>query len=204
MTGIILAGGENKRFDGQPKAFLPINGETIFAHIMQTFSELFADILVVTNNPVPFLEWNVRIVKDIYDKRSSLTGIHAGLFYTRTSHAFITACDTPFLHPRLIEKIIQLAQPRHDVIIPRTQAGFEPLCAAYAKRCLPMIQHQMNQDRIKIQAFFNKARLKEISEKVLREIDPELLSFFNINTREDLERASLLVKTLKGARHAVE
>jgi molybdopterin-guanine dinucleotide biosynthesis protein A len=191
-TGIILAGGENKRFNGNEKAFIHINGDSIISHLLQTFRKLFDDIIIVTNSPVPFLDWDVRIVKDIYPMRSSLTGIHAGLFYMQTTHAFIAACDTPFLQLSLVKRILKTIQKEYDVIIPHTQAGYEPLCAAYSKRCLPLIQHQMTQNRLKIQGFFNKVRIKTISEKVIREIDPELLSFFNINTPEDLEKASIL------------
>ena len=159
-TGIILAGGENKRFDGNEKAFIHINGHAIISHLMQTFQNLFDEIVVVTNSPLPYLDWDVRIVKDIYPMRSSLTGIHAGLFYMQTTHAFIAACDTPFLQPPLVQCILQTIQPEYDVIIPQTQAGYEPLCAAYSKRCLALIQHQMIQKRLKIQTFFNKVRVK--------------------------------------------
>ena len=189
-TGIILAGGENKRFNGNDKAFIQINGHAIISQLLQTFDPLFDEIIVVTNKPVPFLDWDVRIVKDIYPMRSSLTGIHAGLFYMQTTHAFIAACDTPFLRVSLVKRILQTIQPEYDVIIPRTQAGYEPLCAAYSKRCLPFIEHQMRQNHLKIQAFFNKIRIKTISEKTIRDVDPELLSFFNINTPQDLEKAS--------------
>jgi molybdopterin-guanine dinucleotide biosynthesis protein A len=191
-TGIILAGGENKRFNGNEKAFIQINGHAIISHLIQTFHNLFDDIIVVTNSPVPFLDWDVRIVKDIFPVRSSLTGIHAGLFYIQTPYAFIAACDTPFLHQSLVKRILQTIQPEDDVIIPRTQAGYEPLCAVYSKRCLPLIHHKLSQNRLKIETFFNKVRVKTISEKVIKEVDPDLLSFFNINTPEDLQKASVL------------
>ena len=136
-TGIILAGGENKRFKGNEKAFIHINGHSIISHLMQTFHNLFDEIVVVTNSPLPYLDWDVRIVKDIYPMRSSLTGIHAGLFYMKTTHAFIAACDTPFLQPPLVKHILQTIQPEYDVIIPQTQAGYEPLCAR-SKASSPM------------------------------------------------------------------
>lgn len=194
FTGIILAGGENKRFNGNEKAFIHINGHAIIAHIIQTFNSLFDEIVVVTNSPLSYLDYDVRIVKDIYPVRSSLSGIHAGLFYTNTSHAFITACDTPFLQPLLVKSILEAIQPEYDVIIPRTQAGFEPLCATYSKRCLPFIEHQMIQNHLKIQTFFNKVHVKTLSEKFLRVVDPNLVSFFNINTPEDFQKASILLK----------
>ena len=159
VTGIVLAGGENKRFNGNEKAFVQINGQAIISRLIQTFHKLYDDIIVVTNSPVPFLDWDVRIVKDIYPMRSSLTGIHAGLFYMQTTHAFIAACDTPFLQLSLVKRILQAIQPEYDVVIPRTEAGYEPLCAAYSKRCLPFVQHQLNQNRLNMKcALFGAAK----------------------------------------------
>ena len=158
-TGIILAGGENKRFNGKEKAFLRINGEYIIEHIMKALGELFDDLIVVTNSLIPYLEWNALIVKDIYPTRSSLTGIHAGLFYTRTPYAFITACDTPFIKQSLIQHFLDAVKPQYDVILPETRAGLEPLCAIYSKRCLPFIQKQLTLNNMKIQTFFQKLKV---------------------------------------------
>ena len=55
----------------------------------------------------------------------------------------------------------------------------------------------MNQKKHKIQSFFNKVTVKTISETVIRSIDPELLSFFNINTPEDLTTAAILRQKAK-------
>jgi molybdopterin-guanine dinucleotide biosynthesis protein A len=43
---------------------------------------------------------------------------------------------------------------------------------------------------------FRKCRIKTISEKILRTKDPELISFFNINSPEDLERAGEIAKKI--------
>ena len=96
-TGVILAGGENRRFSGKNKAFVQVAGKRILDHIYGVFSDLFEEIILVTNNPLQYLEWDFNIVTDLFSIRSSLTGIHAGLFYATNPHAFFAACDTPFL-----------------------------------------------------------------------------------------------------------
>jgi molybdopterin-guanine dinucleotide biosynthesis protein A len=77
--------------------------------------------------------------------------------------------------------------------MPETSAGFEPLCAAYSKRCLAAAQNHLEQKKLKIIKTFRKNRIKTVSEKALRKIDPELVSFFNINTPEDLARAKEMI-----------
>ena len=188
-SGIILAGGRNTRFSGKEKAFISIGGQRIIDRLYRLFSETFKDVLIVTNQPAKYLEWDAHIVTDIYPIRSSLTGIHAGLFYTRTPHAFITACDVPFLQKEVIEIIVGNLNENIDVVVPETSAGLEPLCAAYSVRCLDTIRHNVIKNRMKIQMFFRKMRVKRISEQTLRQIDPQLSSFININSPPDLIRA---------------
>lgn len=188
-SGVILAGGLNSRFSGANKAFMQIGSKRILDHIYDVFSELFEEIILVTNDPSKYLGWDLKIVTDIYPARSSLTGIQAGLFYATGSHAFITACDTPFLKKELIETIICAVEPQIDIIIPETSAGIEPLFAVYSKKCLKQIENQLQKQEFKIQKFFNKVRVRTISENELRAKDPELTSLFNVNNPSSLEKA---------------
>ena len=188
-TGVILSGGLNSRFDGENKAFMSVGGRRIIDRLLDVFSDLFEEIILVTNRPQHFLKWDLTIVTDIIDLRSSLTGIHTGLFYTKNPYAFFSACDTPFLKKEMVEILIEQIEPKIDIIMPETSAGFEPLCAIYSKRCLKPAEDHLMADKVKIQWAFRSSRIKHIAENQLRPADPELRSFFNINTPQDLVRA---------------
>ena len=191
-TGVILSGGLNSRFDGENKAFMSVGGRRIIDRLLDVFSDLFEEIILVTNRPQHFLKWDLTIVTDIIDLRSSLTGIHTGLFYTKNPYAFFSACDTPFLKKEMVEILIEQIEPKIDIIMPETSAGFEPLCAIYSKRCLKPAEDHLMADKVKIQWAFRSSRIKHIAENQLRPADPELRSFFNINTPQDLVRAEEL------------
>jgi molybdopterin-guanine dinucleotide biosynthesis protein A len=141
-TGVILAGGLNKRFSGENKAFISFGNRRVIDNIYEVFRAVFDEIILVTNQPMAYLEWDVNIVTDIYPYRSSLTGIHAGLFYARTPFIFVTACDTPFLKKEMVETVISHIEPGDAVVIPETAEGTEQLCAAYSKTCLSLMEHQ--------------------------------------------------------------
>ncbi len=196
-TGVILSGGLAKRFDGSEKALLRIGEERIIDKIYRIFKDLFDDMILVTNSPLQFTQWDLNIVTDLYDIRSSLTGIHTGLFYASNPYAFFSACDAPFLKKEIVETVLEGIDDNIDIVIPETSAGREPLCAAYSKRCLSTAEQHLKQQKLKIQLAFRKCRIKTISEKKLREKDPELLSFFNINTPEDLKRAQEMAREMK-------
>ena len=184
--GIILAGGLNRRMGGKNKAFLSVGGEMILDGLYRTFRELFTDIVLVTNSPQDYLVWNLAIASDLFSVRSSLTGIHAGLFHIPTPHAFVAACDMPYLRKELVKTLVSRVAPRWDVVIPVTEAGYQPLCAVYSKRCLHPIERQLKQGNAKIADFFSQVKVREVPEDRLRTADRELVSFVNINTPEDL------------------
>ena len=171
---------------GKNKALLSLGGQTILDRLCNTFQGLFDEVLLVTKDPVQYLSWDFMIVSDLFPLPSSLTGIHAGLFHASAPHAFITACDTPFLRPELIKALLDELEPKWDVIMPVTEQGNQPLCAIYSKRCIKPIERQLQNGDPKILNFFPKVKVKEIPEAELRSVDPDLISFFNINTPEDL------------------
>jgi molybdopterin-guanine dinucleotide biosynthesis protein A len=189
ITGVILAGGLNTRFNGENKAFIQIDGRTIIQKQYRLLKELFSEIIIVTNDPRTVIEFDCLVAVDLFSKRASLTGIHTGLFYASNEYVFICGCDTPFLKRALVETIINATHMPNGVTMPATSAGLEPLCAVYAKKCLPLVEHHVAQNQMKIQRVFGKKRIRPISEQKLRQVDPDLVSFFNINRPEDLELA---------------
>lgn len=193
-TGVILAGGANTRFSGEQKALLEIGGKRILDRIFEVMTTVFDDIVLVTNTPDLYLDWDATIVTDLLPVKSSLTGIHTGLFYTRTDYAFFTACDTPFLQREMVAAVVGGISPGIDIVMPETELGREPLCAVYARSCLELARNNIEKNRLKIMRTFRKKNIKIISEKTARKADPRLLSFFNVNTPADLERAQAIAR----------
>ena len=114
-SGVILAGGLSTRYGGENKAFLRVGGMRILDRLFAVYRQIFDEIILVTNNPVEFLEWDALIVSDIFPVRSSLTGVHAGLFYASHPFAFFSACDTPFLKKEIVETVLERIDPADDL-----------------------------------------------------------------------------------------
>ena len=194
-TGVILAGGQNKRFGGQNKAFIRIGGKRIVDRLLGVYRELFDQVVLVTNDPGAYMDVDALLVSDHYPNRSSLNGLHAGLFAASNEYAFFAACDAPFAKPHLIRCVLDHIDPKADIVIPSTSAGFEPMFAVYRKTCLPAMAHLLEQGLLKIQGLFPKVRVKTVDEAALHRADTALISFFNINTPDDLKRAEAIEKT---------
>jgi molybdopterin-guanine dinucleotide biosynthesis protein A len=194
----VLAGGESTRI-GTDKAFLKIGGKTLIEQILEKLLRIGDDVIVVTNSPERFNCLGVRLVSDIFPGKGALGGIYSGLRASKNEYSLVVACDMPFLNVNLIRYMTLLALG-HDVVIPRVNGLLEPLHAIYSKRCIPSIERLLEKDDLKIVHFFTDVRVRYIEEEEINILDPKHLSFFNINTLEDLEKARKLDDEGKGNR----
>jgi molybdopterin-guanine dinucleotide biosynthesis protein A len=190
---VILAGGLNTRMTGRNKAFLELGGQSILDRLLKSLHTCFDDIVLVTRQPEIYGRYPVRVVEDIYTHRSSLTGIHAGLVNARTQYAFVVPCDTPFVQPALIRLLLDQIDPSLDIVVPHFDNHFQPLCSIYAKRCLPAIESQLDREDYKIINIFDRMRTKRVPARKLKQADPQMLSFYNINTPTDYEACLNLI-----------
>ena len=76
-----------------------------------------------------------------------------------------------------------------DFILPRVNGLYEPLHAIYSKNCIAPIESILNQGKKVIVELFNYVKVKYIEAEEVDRFDPQHLSFYNINTLEELETA---------------
>ena len=193
-TGVILAGGKNSRLPGRKKTFRKIGDLMILESIYGLFSNLFKEVIIVVNEPEDFAGWDMTVVTDIIGSKCALAGLHAGLFYASFPYSYVTACDTPFVKQSVVEYIVDQIEPGYEVIIPRTDDGFEALSAVYSKDCIPLIEDNLKKNIFMIKKFFRKKKVKEIPVEQLKILDPEMQFIFNVNTPGDLEKAKIIAK----------
>ena len=194
VTGIILAGGLSRRL-GRDKAVEPINGQPLIGRVMDTLSGIADELVVVVNTPqrgreLPLPDSAVAAV-DIYPNAGSLGGIFTGLSAASNQWGIVAACDMPFLNIDLLSHLLSFRES-HDAVVPVLDHRPEPTHAAYSKACLSAIEARLEAGDLKIARFFDDVRVKYVSQQRVEEIDPGRLSFFNVNTEEDLTRACLL------------
>lgn len=202
-TGVILAGGKNIRLPGKKKAFQKVGETTIIDKLYRLFSALFKETIIVVNEPGDFCGLNMTIATDIFPSRCALAGLHAGIFYASFPHVYATACDTPFADKTVIEYIVNQIDEHHDIVLPRTDDGFEALCAVYSKKCLPAIEKNLGNNILMIKKFYNWKKVKEIPPETLKALDPDMQFIFNINTPDDLKKARKMASGLKNRNKSI-
>ena len=194
ISAVILAGGDSRRL-GIDKALLELDGQTLLSRVVQKLSPLSDDLIVVTNSPedYEYLALGVRFVPDERPGEGALMGIHSGLKAARHQLALTVACDMPFLNMSLLRFMLDNIAG-HDAVVPRLEGGLlEPLHAVYGKRCLPFMASLLAQGRRRIAAFLDQVNVFYVEQATIDRLDPLGLSFVNVNTAADWQRAQQLL-----------
>ncbi len=182
----ILSGGKSTRM-GQDKATIMVGECTLIGHTYAVAREVFADVMVVSSLHTSIDDVTARIVHDVLPIPGSLTGIASALLNANTPYVFVLGCDMPFLTHAAIRYMIEQAHGEH-LIIPRTEAGFEPLHAIYHRSCLSPMLASLERGHMKIGDLFAFFRIKTVPPNPLF-FNHGVSVFTNVNTREDLNRA---------------
>jgi len=190
MTGIIIAGGKNTRM-GREKAFLDIGGERIIDRILSIYRDLFDEVIIVTNNPLAYGEFDALIVTDLIPGKGALGGIYTGLFYSSSDHAFVAACDMPFLDKDFIREMMHHAETA-DIVVPRSPDGLQPLHAIYARKYLPAIEKRIRANELKITGFYGRKKTEILPPEIITRFDPDHRMFVNVNTENELSQVQSL------------
>ena len=194
VTGIILAGGKSLRL-GRNKAMETIGGVPLIERVINSLTPITNKLILVTgkdNKSFSSIK-SVEIVADIHPDKGPLSGIYTGLYYSGNLTNIVVACDMPFLNTELLEHMTKLL-PSFDAIVPRWPNGqIEALYAAYSISCLPAIRKNLENNQFSVNAFLKKMHVLHLNKRGFSKFDPDLLSFFNINTQADVDLANKLV-----------
>jgi len=198
MTVIILAGGKSSRM-GFDKAFIELGGISIIKRQLKLLKTIFTKTIIVTNDPARYNLKNVVVVPDITAGCGPLAGIYSGLRRSDSFYNFVVACDMPFLQEAPIRAIIQ-QKDGYDVVIPRIDRKYHPLFGLYSRRCIPVIEKMMAQNRLNVSSIFPVVRSRFISKQEMKKTDRNLTTLVNINTKSELRRwQKTMAKDAKGA-----
>ena len=197
VSCIILAGGKSTRL-GRNKVVEKIGNQSLIERVLSRLSALKSDVVLVTakDSFVPQLADypGLKQVNDIYPERGSLGGIYTGLVASETFYNLVVACDMPFLNLDLLRYMIDLAEG-YDAVIPKSNYDvLEPLHAVYSKNCIPAIESLIKKDRFSILELYPLIKVRYLEYSEVERLDPVHISFFNINTEEELKVAKDLVR----------
>ena len=186
ISAAILTGGTSRRM-GTDKALLLHDGKPLVQWVREAVAKVFGNVFLVTSDPARLaLPW-IPAVPDRITGQGPLGGIDAALRHASTEFTFITGCDMPFLSPAVLRSLAARAHGC-DLVIPSGPNGPEPLCAIYGKGCLPYVEKALDAGQRNVFRLIDQVRARIVPAEEIAAVDPEFLSFLNVNTPDDYRR----------------
>ena len=186
ISGVILAGGAGKRFGSTIKSKILIDGKTIIGRMTEVLEDIFDEIMIVTNTPLEFEEFQkYKIVRDKFIKAGPLGGIHAAMEASSKDAVFVFAGDMPFISRQVIaDQIKAYNNEEFEALVPQIRSNIEPLHAIYNISVTEsLIDFLTVKDNFAVRDFLKNLNVNFMQMKDTEEIR---LAFTNINSPGDL------------------
>jgi molybdopterin-guanine dinucleotide biosynthesis protein A len=172
---------------GNNKALLSINNRKFCEITINVVSEIFDEIIIVTNSPNDFnaFEKKCHIIPDILLNKGPLGGIYSALVHTKKEALFFVPCDMPFLNSQLIiDEIEAFSTMNCDAFVPRVGGNLEPIHSIFKKKLAEKLFFFLTSN----QKFYIKSFLKLIDVKYYDLVENDFYRkvFTNINTPQEL------------------
>ncbi len=177
ITGIILAGGNSSRM-GFDKGLADFRGKPLIQYSIDTLQRLCSRIIISTNSS-SYGQLGFPVQGDVLPGAGPMGGIYSSLLNSETECNLVLSCDTPFVTPALMQRILENAEG-YQVVLPSSKPGFiEPLIAYYHKNNTTAMLSFIESGNVKLIDYIETTFYRVIP--VYR--DPD--QFININTKED-------------------
>ena len=204
----ILAGGKSSRL-GKDKGLLEIHGKPMFLWVLETCKLYAKNILIVTSSNEQkrsyeecLEKFNIRSAKVVVDEESEvrcpLIGAKTAFENSESEYTFLLPCDNPLINGSVLQLLISMSE-NYDAVVPRWPNGYiEPLHSIYkTDKALVAAESSLASQRFDMRGMLEKLRkVLYISTLVIKNIDPDLYTFFNVNSVSDLRKLEKIMRKL--------
>lgn len=197
LTGVILAGGQNRRMGGEPKGLITIAGEPMVARLVRRMSPVCNEIIVVANDPQLYrmhIPADVRIIPDRTALAGPLGGMEAACDSAQGSNMWIVGCDMPYVSDLAAMLMMQqlLQQDDLDAVLPVIGGKIHPLHGLYRSRVERTIAMLLREQQLRVMGLFEHIRWERMEEDAFQQAGIALDFVTNVNTPEEWRRIQAL------------
>jgi molybdopterin-guanine dinucleotide biosynthesis protein A len=190
-TAAIQAGGASRRM-GRDKGLVRLAGIPLVERVLAQVDGLIDQIIITANDAESYRYLGLPIARDKRPGAGALEGLRTALANASGERVLVVGCDMPFLNPELMALLLDLADG-FQAVLPRWDERLQPLCAVYQRSCLHAIERSLASGQKRMIAFHDQVDVRIVGEDEVATFDPDGLSFFNVNTPEDLAAAERIL-----------
>ncbi len=205
LLGVVLAGGEGRRFDGE-KALFPVLGRAMAGWALEALRPWTSKQVVITNDEKVAEALGVPGRPDLTPGLGPLGGLSTALTWAQEEGregVFLLACDLPLVTQDLVGRILRRWPVDVLAVVPGSPGplGFEPLCAGYRVRGLPGVEEVIRTGKRSMEDALTKLGAHRIPSADLGSPEILALAFTNVNT---VDMAGWVEGTLRDINPALE
>jgi molybdopterin-guanine dinucleotide biosynthesis protein A len=187
LAAAILAGGRARRFGGQDKCRLIVEGRAIIVRQVEVLQDLAAEVFVVGAPADRFADLGVPVHGDLIPDIGAIGGLYTAVAVASAPLVIVVACDMPFLDGGVLRRLAELAD-RGDGAWVRTARGVEPLLGCYRRTARDGIRAAIAEGRLKAADLGAVLRMAELDARELERFGSTDRLLSNVNTPEDYAR----------------
>ena len=196
ILAVVLAGGKSKRF-GEDKNHIKLGDKTLLEHVLSKIGNKFEEILIVSSHSLKIQKIkNVTVIPDCLDNLGPLAGVLSSMKWVKEnkkSYQWIATfpSDTPFFEISIIEEYKKKIKLNESLLyFVKSNNKRHNIFGLWSINLLKTLENDLIKNKFrKVEEWANKIGLKTI-DVVIKKFDP----FFNINTKEDFEKAKEILK----------
>jgi molybdopterin-guanine dinucleotide biosynthesis protein A len=183
----VLAGGPGSRMGGH-KPLKEIAGRPLIDRALETLGQVCRWNLVVAVEVAELAWLPVPVIRDRWPGQGPLNAIATAFLDSEAPALIVMAVDLPLVEPKLL-KLIASGHKDDKARAPMGEKGPQPLLAYYHRKCLPAAMRLLREGERKTRLLLEAVGARYIPLEEVLKVDPDQLSFFNVNYPEDLDKA---------------
>jgi len=189
-TGVVLSGGSSTRFGGE-KGLALFRDEPMVCLVVKIMEKVVDEVVVAvakgrSDDYRRLLDEDVIVVEDDREGIGPLLGLVTAIKAGRGEYVAVSPCDTPLLRSEVVSLVLERGAGK-DGAVPMIGGYLEPLHASYRRDvCLAAFEQTIHAGKRRPKDAYPFLDLVTVDEDTIRRVDPDLRSFANVNTREQL------------------
>ncbi|RJX36081.1 MAG: molybdenum cofactor guanylyltransferase [Desulfarculus sp.] len=187
LWGVILAGGPGSRIGGH-KPWRTLGGRRFIDLALAAARSVCPQCLVVTGQVEDFLDLDCQVLADRWPGQGPLAALATALLDSPAAEVLLLPVDAPLVQPALLELLLRL-RPGHKAVAAQGPGGMEPLLAWYHRDCLPTALRLVKAGEKRPRMLLPAVKARILTREEVAAVDPQDLSFLNVNSPEDLAKA---------------
>ena len=195
ILGVVLAGGKSQRF-GEDKSQVQLGNQLLIDYVLAEIIDVFNEIIIVSNNLIKFNQSEkVSLIKDFKKNLGPLGGVLSAMKWIKENNkdyqwVATFPADTPFFKKQILEDFLKKIKPEESkLFFIKSNNTRHNIFGLWSINLLDRLEKDLNIGERKVELWANNVGVKIINMEF-----PNKDPFFNINTKEDLEKAEEILK----------